>query len=388
MDQEKNIVELFEKAGIKLDTKKEPVQKETNDVLTDAVDIGKEDNANDIMHTTNTGYGKELVPLNVLSQQVHEAVPTYGQFIGALPGFHGSDMAISEKVSIIGDPGYFRGNTEATTTAMAIAQGTNLLPTADITITQNELIMSVDISRRELTYSIIDLQALLLTKIGQAAAQTFEDMIVNGDAETGATGNVNSDDQAPATTFTASGGAVYHTLLNDHGLRELAINGTSLTHDAGTLAIPDFLSVMALLGHYAATPADNMWLVDSATYLKMLGITELFTMSINGKQSTIFDPAITNIFGSDLVIPKGMRKTEADGKLSGATLTDNTLGQIAYFRKAAVQWGYGRPIEFDVVKIPGKGVQVVATAEFGFAIVQQEAGVAESSVGLGINVTV
>jgi hypothetical protein len=37
-------------------------------------------------------------------------------------------------------------------------------------------------------------------------------MLVNGDTEDGATGNINSDDQAPETTF---GSSDYHTLLLD-----------------------------------------------------------------------------------------------------------------------------------------------------------------------------
>lgn len=385
-----NLSELFEKNGIELPAQKEaaPMTKEDAAVVgkTDNEALEVETNANEIMNTGATGYGKELVPLAVLSQQVYDAIPKNGQFLSMLPGYHGSDLAITEKVPVLGDIGYFQGNTEATTGAMAIAQGTNRHVTADVTITQSEMILSVDVTRRLLTYSAIDLQALLLQKIASAAALTQEAMIINGDTDTGATGNVNSDDQAAATTYATSGGAAHYSLLQDHGLRELAINGTSLTVNAGTLDIADFPSVMQKLGQYSATPGDCLWLFNPSTYTKALGIAEFLSQAINGRNSTINSGAITNVFGSDLVSHRAVYKTEADGKLS-ATGTNNTLGQIVHFYKPAVQYGYGRPIEFDIVKIPGKGYQIVATYEFGFYISQLQGASTDSSVGAAINIT-
>ena len=42
-------------------------------------------NANEVEHTTNTGYGKELVPVDVLSDDVYNAVPQYSTFLSKLP---------------------------------------------------------------------------------------------------------------------------------------------------------------------------------------------------------------------------------------------------------------------------------------------------------------
>jgi len=79
------------------------------------------------------------------------------------------------------------------------------VPTGDITITQYNLIVSVDISNQELAYSIVDLQAKILEKLSKSFTRTIESVIVNADPETSTTGNVNSDDQAPATTFASTG---------------------------------------------------------------------------------------------------------------------------------------------------------------------------------------
>ena len=79
------------------------------------------------------------------------------------------------------------------------------MPTGDITITQYNLIVSVDISNQELAYSIVDLQAKILEKLSKSFTRTIESVIVNADPETSTTGNVNSDDADPAVTFASTG---------------------------------------------------------------------------------------------------------------------------------------------------------------------------------------
>ena len=161
---------------------------------------------NEVVHTTNTGYGKELIPVNVLTDTVLEMVPMYAGILNAfMVGFHGNSMGKSEKVPIVGEIPFAQGNSEWTTGAGAIAQGKQLLPTGDVTINQYSMIVSVDVSNEELAYSVADLQTMILRKMSQSFVRTFESAIVNADPETSSVGNVNSDDQAPATTFATTG---------------------------------------------------------------------------------------------------------------------------------------------------------------------------------------
>lgn len=386
--QVNTIDELFSKAGIPLE-KNAP--RLTADIIAQmgAGEIDKEvaKNANEVMHTSNTGYGAELVPVNVLSDRVVNVVPSYGGFLGALPGFQGTGMNATEKVPLVGDPGFFIGNSEATTGAFALAQGGNRAPTAEVLVTQASVIAQVDISKRLLNYSVADIQAYIVQAIAKSATRTIESMILNGDAETGGTGNVNSDDQAPATTFATTGGAADHRILIDHGMRELAINGSACTVNAGTFDSADFIAMLNILGDYAADPASLMWIFNRATYNKMLLLDEFKDAAKNGRNSTIWTGAINNIFGSDVVVARDMPKTEADGKRS-ATPGNNTLGQFGLVWKPAIQYGYGQPMELDIVKVPGKGACVIATMDFGFGIAQKQAGITDSSVALGINVTI
>jgi HK97 family phage major capsid protein len=343
-------------------------------------------NANELMHTGNTGYGKELIPVEVLTQQVIDLVPKYSTFLPTLPGFHGTGLAISQKVPVIGEVGFFKGNTEPTTGAQAIPQPSNRLATGEVQINQAPLLADVFITKRELNYSIVDLEALIKQRLAESLARTMESMLINADIETGSTGNINSDDQAPATTFATTGGAADHRLLLDHGLRELAINGSGLTVNAGALDMTDFIAVMNLLGDLASNPADLLWLFNRSTYNKALTLDAFAKANERGLASTIAGNAISNVFGADLFIARDLLKSEADGKQS-ATPGNNTLGQFLLFHKAAIQHGYGQPFEIEVTRVAGKGVQLTATCEWGFAIAQLLAGSTDSVVGLARNIT-
>jgi len=344
-------------------------------------------NANDVEHTTSIGYGKELIPVNVLSQTVIDVTVNSSKLLQMLPGNHGTNMNLTEKVPTVGKLGYMEGNSEWTTVAGAIAQGTNLQPTGEITITQVPLILTVDVSRRELNYSVADLEALIINKIGLAAAKTLESMIINGDAETGASGNVNSDDQAPATTFTASGGAADHRILIDHGIRETGLTTSAYNSSLGTLAKADFATLENILGDYFANAEECLWITNRKTYNKMQQLTDFSYANYRGGATTTSGNAVTSVDGADMLISQCVPLTEADGKAS-KTAGNNTLGQLLLIWKPSIQYGWGQPLELDIFKIPGKGVQIAATMEFGFTIIQASAGETDSSVAVGYNITV
>ena len=337
-------------------------------------------NANELMHTTNTGFGEELIPVEVLTEQVLDLIPKYSTFLGSLPGFHGTNMPISAKVPIIGETGFFSKNTEPTTGAQAIPQPSNRLATGEIQIDQAPLIADVFLTKRQLNYSVGQLESLVRTKLAEGLARTIEAMILNADTATGSTGNINSDDQAPATTY----GADHYSLILDNGLRKLGLAATGV--DAGTLDMGDFLSVINKIGDFAANPADCLWVFNRATYNKALGLDAFAKANERGQSSVIAGNAISNVYGSDLFIARDMPKTEADGKMSYVA-GNNIKGGFLYFYKPAVQYGYGQPFELELTKVAGKGIQLTATCEFGFAIANEKAGQADKSVGLAMNVT-
>lgn len=339
--------------------------------------LGLEKKANEVMHTTNTGKGAELVPDKILMDQVFEAVPTYGSFLGALPGYHGSGLQKSQDVPIIGMVDEFIGNPEWTTGALTPpTPDGQYLPTDEITLNQKGFIKYIPISRDLLNYSATDLEALIMRKLSEAAALTVESCILNGDPD--ANDNVNDDAGAPAAT-------TYFRTIGVDGLRATAITAGD-TVNVGTMDFSDLTSIQGLIGDYASNPADCMWLFNRQTHQKALSISEFANASINGKSSTVFEGSISNVLGSDVAIPKRLLLAQASGKVH--TTTGNTTGQIVYFWKPAVQYGFGSILDIQAVRVPGKGIMLIAAFDMALGIVSKKAGVTTPAVAMGRNVTV
>ena len=343
-----------------------------------------ETKANEVEHTTNTGYGKELVPVNVLSDTIMNIIPTYGSFLNAFTvGFHGNNMWASVKVPIKGEINFAQGVAEWTTGAGVLIQGTNKLATDEVTITQYQLQASVDISRKLINHSVGDIISFVTEDMGKQFARTIQSAILNADPNTSTAGNVNSYDAAAATTYAATGWANDHRALGYTGLRCAALAGTSGTDyvDVGTLDITDFFTTRGKMGLYSIALQDLVLIMDYVSYNKALTITEFLQYFINGQKSTVVTGAISQIGAVDLFVSREFPKTYTTGLVS-ATAANNTKGGFLYVYKPAVQRGYGQPVEIDVVKVPGKGYQVIGTMEFGFTIVNKKAGATDPTVVL------
>ena len=346
-----------------------------------AVSAGLETKANEVVHTGNTGFGAELVPGAILTTDFIDLVPRISPFIGALRGYHGRNMDKTMEVPVIWETAFHDLGSEWTTGAGALAQGKGKLPTAKISIAQKKYEFSVDVSDEEVRFvNIVDVVATIQRKLASSAARTQEALILNGDTTAGATGNVNSDDGAPASTS-------YY--LWAMGLRKAGLaNGA----DVGALAFDDFLTVLALLGDNAANPADILWIFNHATYVKSLGITEFKDSAMNGRSSTITTGALTNFLGSDVMIARDFGKTEADGKIS-VTPANNVKGGFLAVHKDAVQYGYNGEYQLEIARIPGKGFQIFGHYFMGANTVDNATGatavtdVLDKMIALGYNVT-
>jgi len=346
----------------------------------------KQENANEVVHTTNTGFGKELIPEDLLTAQVLDIVPEYTQFLSTLPWYHGANMGKSESVPIIGEVDYAVGLSERTSNALSHTQANRKLPTAKVTINQKTLYMRIDFSRQELLYSIADLESLTKTKIAKSIAKTTESAVLNADDVDTVTGNINCDDAQPSVTF--PDGDDDHRMIYADSLRKTMLNGTVDVDykDIGALSWENLIQTRSLLGDWSFDLDDVLLLMNGATYNKAITLTEFADASKNGKESTVVKGAITNISGNDLFVPRSYPKTEADGKVS-ATGSNNTKGGFIYMKKQAVQYGYGSILDMEVYKIVGQGISVVAAIDFGFAIVNKKAGTNDPRIVGGINVT-
>jgi len=344
-------------------------------------------NANEVEHTGNVWYGKELIPDDVLTNQILTIIPTYATFLNALNGFHGNSMGKSVTMPILGEVWYAVGVDERTSAALAHKQANRRLPTDKVTITQQTLYAQVDVSRQELLYSVVELESIIKKRLSESFARTIESVILNADSLVAATGNINSDDQDPTLAFVD--GAQDHRLIYDNGIRKTFLSGTVDVDfkDIGAMSWANIMETRGLLGDWSFDLSDLLLLMNGATYNKAITIPEFADASKNGQKSTIATWAIDRISGNDVYIVRSYPKTEADGKISTVTPTNNEKWGFLYMKKQAVQYWYGAPLDMEVYKILGQGISIVAAMEFGFAIVNKKAGNVDPWIVGWINVT-
>lgn len=339
------------------------------------------------MHTTRTGYGAETLPAATLSDEVFEAVPQYETFLSQLRGvgYHGNDMELSQDVRIKGMPGFFELGSEKTADSVfAQIKGSHALPTDKVTITQKQLVARVDITDFLLRFNkdkAEGFQSDLVSRLARDYARTREAAIINGDTETGASGNVNLVDAAPAATS-------YY--LGFTGLRRTAVNTTSpdATKVLSTLDIADFRDLENLLGNYYADPEACFWLMNRPTYNKAAGLQQFYDASVRGEPTTVSGKKIQQFDGTPLYVTRDMSLADATGRVSNAP-GNNVKGSILLAYAPAIQWGEKGQLNFKLYDYGAQGVQIEVWGYFGFVIVNQKAGVtADTTVALGIDITV
>ena len=80
-------------------------------------EVEEERKANEVMNTGASNFGAELIPTNVMADPLLDMLGSYSRLLPLLPGNHGNNMAVSEKVPVIGEASLFQGNSEWTTGA-------------------------------------------------------------------------------------------------------------------------------------------------------------------------------------------------------------------------------------------------------------------------------
>jgi len=136
---------------------------------------------------------------------------------------------------------------------------------------------------------------------------------------------------------------------------------------------------------YAADLDNLVWIMPQNVYNKCLLIDSLITRD-KSQFDTFRTGKFGQIFGIDVVVARDMPAlAQATGKVSN-TGGSNTVGQFALVYKPAIQFGYGMPLEIEVQKNPGQGVDLVATFDFGMAIAYDKSGLGKTAT-LGVNVT-
>lgn len=336
-------------------------------------EVVEETKANEVMNTWATNFWTELVPTNVMADPLLDMLGNYSRLLPMLPWNHGNNMAISEIVPIIWEANLFQANTEWTTWAWSLTPANNWPMTDKVTIVQWQYITTVDVSDRELTYATDRLEAIIRERVNRAAWETIDAVIINGDSATSS--NIN-------WTYSAS---AYYT-QGDNGIRKVGIANTVV--NVGTLTSSSYLAVKNVLDpRYQGELNDLLYIEPSNVYNKSLALAELITVDKFWPNATISSGVLAKIWNIDVLVSKHFPSLTASTWAVSTTSSSNTVGSFACIYKPAVQYGFGKPLQIEVGRVLGKGIKIVATFEFWFAIVNGKAWLGKT-VGLWANVTV
>lgn len=369
---------------------KNTLKNDAGEVDTDAVmnqlenEYKKAVELNSVANVTKTaGAGKELVPESVMVSSLIDLgkIDSNYAFLSALTGSH-TLTAQTQTVPILGRPGKARVLSEMLDSDQIrkAKEGIQKANSDKIKIEAkkiyNSLIMSVELQK----FTVVELDAILVSRIRAGMLLTMADSIINGDTETG-TENVN---YKGAAVTTIAGYETDSRFVFDNGLRKSALKGTKTSIDIGTLEGANDVFQLQGLVTSTATPGQKIILMDQATYYALLQKEDFKDAAKNGANSTIYTGAITNIAGSDLFVTDLLAKASATGEVS-KTESENTTGTIIVFDVTAIQHGDFDELLFNTEVDFGIGTLLEAYGFWGFANLQGKDNL--NFVAIGYNVT-
>lgn len=296
--------------------------------------------SDELVYSTQSGYGDEWVP-DLWSAELWREARLENVI---LPLFRVVEMPSNPyELPLEGtDPTVYYVAETADETDLTLAGSGSAIPdskvgTGKVQLAAKKLALRVGVSAEMQEDSIIPAIALFREQAVRAMADTIDALLLNGDTETGSTGNVNSDDGAPTA-------GTYYLALD--GLRKLGLVTTTANkiNAAGAPTLTAMRQTRFTMAYkYSVNPRNLAWIVDGGTYGALLNLPEFVTMDKAGAAATAMTGQIGMVDGAPVLVSAAMPLTEADGKCS-ATASNNTKGQAVVVYRPGWIVGYRRRI--------------------------------------------
>jgi hypothetical protein len=298
---------------------------------------GIETRANESMSTGQDGFGQDFVPSD-LASTIIDNVRNQSTFVSKI----GAPIAMPSATYTIpvegADPTWVATGENANVTGDAVT--TSKAGTDDVVLSAKKYSASVYASGELDDDSIINIRTYLGDKMSRSYAELLDKVWFNGDTVTAATGNVNSDDAAPA----AGSYFLHQDGLVKAGLANNAVN-------AGALDLADIRGMRKALGLKGINPADLLLVPSTDVYFGLLGLTQAETVEKFGGRATVVNGTIAAIDGIEVLPSSLLLNAEADGKVS-ATPANNTTGRMLLVYKPDMLHGFKRGLQVFTEYLP------------------------------------
>ena len=297
--------------------------------------------ADELAYSAQTGFGDEWAP-DLWSQQIWRKAR---QDNTILPLFQSIEMPSNPfELPIEGTDPQVHFVPETSDEAHLTLGAGNPIPDSKIgsgkvTLHARKLALRVGFSSELVEDAVVPVLNIYREQAVRAIADSIDHVLLNGDATSSATGNINSDNAKPPAT------AKYLAL---DGLRHLPLVDKT-AHALNLNAAPSLAKMrearFKMPGKYAARPSDLAWVVDSGAYAKLLSLDEFLTMDKAGPLATAQTGQIGFVDGIPVFVSAEMPLTEADGKVGGGA---NDRGQALCVYRPGWYVGYRRRIAVSV----------------------------------------
>jgi len=332
------------------------------------------------------GFGAQLIGVQYV-QELWESARQESQIFGNLDSFVMTAPSANLPIEADMPEPYFLGENTSDNTYLA---ATGRPGSRFAAVTAKKMIWNLLTTGELVEDSLIPMVPYLRAQVARALAFYADSAILNGDTTTGATGNINSDDSAPAAT---------KFYLAFDGIRKAAlVDNTNNTLDFGgapTIALLSELRNKMIDNTYIqdwSNPVnrqDLVYVMDPATYHAVSALQGFRAVNEYGPDATILRGEIGSIFGHPVVRTMAVGLTEADGKIS-ATPANNTKGQIVLFNRNGFKVGIKSDTQLSLVQKPDMD-QLALVARIRFGLGRYAPSGSASSIecaAVGRNITV
>lgn len=294
-------------------------------------------NANEVMSTGQTGFGKEFVEEVVLVKELIERLQTSGNLLSRATIRH----MTAKKMSFPVRGGKLRMvsvSENSTLPEVKNAKGQmKKAVTASISMEAKTFAITIYISDELLEDSVINMANYIMTEIATAYETTIHEIIINGDTATGENKNINIID---GNTNALPDGDNTDILKFDGG-RKLAITKGAVVDAGANLVIEHIRAARATMGVKGLNPKDLVLVPDIETYFKLMNLTEVETIEKFGDAATVKNGVLTALDGITIEMREEMVKANAAGKIS-KTASNNAKGQMLLVHTPSLNVGIRR----------------------------------------------
>ena len=233
--------------------------------------------------------------------------------------------------------------------------------------------------------SVVAVLPLQRANMIRGAAETMDDVLVNGDTRDsgGATGNVNA---GGAASGYLNGRAGYDHFLRFDGLVKRALIDAPNSQDIqinGAITADGLNSIRASLGKYGLRTGEVVFVVDISTYYNMLRLEEVRTLDKLGPQATVLTGQLAAFEGVPIIVSEQLLRGNAAGVVPAGG--GGTRGRILAFNRRQFITGFIRDIMIETEREITR-LQNTMVASFRMGFLGRALPSADGAVSLGYDI--